>query len=607
MAKPKIKLTPIELEVVKRVARRVADIPIDSVEIGAPRTDGKTIWLPLDEKDFSYEDFQGIGGHEGSHIRFGSITGLDIGKTICAENPQFGARVLNMVEDVRVEDLLAQTFPGFWEYQDRANLRILMEKHVPELMKLPENALKSNKSLAILTAIVLSYGLKHEAEFLDKIRDSEKNGFRFADPRLFAFFESVKDAFAFLESYLSFDASIIAAIRLVEAMRQFLKEGEDEDGKGEGKGEGKGGEIPSDAPVDSTSESGVDISKVPSEVKRRLEKVMDKLGKCKDKKCKPDDLEKELKPELEKSKDEIAKTIERIKKEGEKKLDKEGETTSDPLEKDVKVNLVDNIDDLKHINGISDPKAVYDAIVAKNSVVIAQIRQKMASIKKEERLQRGHRSGRISPCDIVRRISDPTFDRLYLNLEKGEGASAIFIIDESGSMRGRMHLALEAAIIFCEALRGTRIDCAVVGFSGVGSKAEIVEKVYKWFSRPIEPERIGAIGCSDSYGNRDGTSIEVIVKRHMQNKPNPIVIVLSDGAPCHDGTSYVGSSAQKATKDSVLAVKRMGVHLFAISVDSGAASYLAPIYGEKYFICISMSKVGAQMLQLAERIAEILM
>lgn len=608
MVKPSKNITPTELEVVKRVARRVADIPIESVEIGAPRTDGKTIWLPLNEKDMSFEDFQGIGGHEGSHIRFGSITGAEIGKTICAENPKFGQFVLNMAEDVRIEDLLAQTFPGFWEYQDRANLRVLIEKHAPELMKLPEDALKSQKAIGILTTIVMSYGLKHDAEFLDKIRDSDGSGFRFADHRLFAFFESVKDAFAFLERYLSFDASIIAAIRIVEAMRQFIKEGEEEEGKGEGKGGEKGDGIPSDAELpEGKPESGIDISKVPVDVKRRIEKVVEKVGKCKDHKCKPEDLEKEMKPELDKSKEEIDKTVEKIKKEGEKKLEKEGEKASDPLEKDVKVTLVADTDDLKKLNGISDPRAIYDAIVAKNSVKIAQIRQKMSSIKRDERLQRGHRSGRISPTDLIRRVADPTFDRLYLNMEKGEGASVIFIIDESGSMESRISLAREAAIIFCEALRGTRIDCAVVGFSGMGGKAEIVEKVYKWFDKPIEPERIGAIGCSHSYGNRDGTSIEVIVKRHMQNKPNPIVIVLSDGAPCHDGTSYVGSAAEKATKDSVLAVKRMGVHLFAISVDSGGAHYLAPIYGEKYFICISMSKVGEQMLQLAERIAEILM
>ena len=60
---------------------------------------------------------------------------------------------MNICEDARIEILLSETFPGFWDELDELSLRMLL-KTIPKLTQFPPDQLKNPPALNILLQIL---------------------------------------------------------------------------------------------------------------------------------------------------------------------------------------------------------------------------------------------------------------------------------------------------------------------------------------------------------------------------------------------------------------------------------------------------------------------
>ncbi len=169
-----------------------------------------------------------------------------------------------------------------------------------------------------------------------------------------------------------------------------------------------------------------------------------------------------------------------------------------------------------------------------------------------------------------------------------------------------IYIAKKSAIILAEALKETRIDFGVIGFSAIGGKNVIVEKIYKRLDEEANPRKLGSIWVSFESGeNRDGTSFQTIAKRHLKatQRRLPVMIIISDGEPHHGGTQYVDKVAENMTARSIQALKQT-TKLFAISIDQKGRNYLKDIYGSaNYIVLDDPMDITNKLIYLVKNIA----
>ncbi|MHA1610439.1 MAG: cobaltochelatase CobT-related protein [Promethearchaeota archaeon] len=274
------------------------------------------------------------------------------------------------------------------------------------------------------------------------------------------------------------------------------------------------------------------------------------------------------------------------------------------------IKKYESIEDLKGINQIHNPRELWDSIVRKNHKIIQDLRRSFQPIRKSIDIERGKKRGLISNRDLVQvRTSHGLNKRIFKAKSEKSGARLLMIVDESGSMGGRrINIAKEAVVIMAESLKDTRIEYAIVGFSAKARKKILCEKIYKSFSHPLDPLKIGSVGLSGQfYENRDGTSIKNICLNHFKNNSffTPIAIILSDGQPYHGGTSYVGAKAVEDTRRSIMEIKQMGIQLFAISIDPHAGRYINKIYHQSdYFLVHNLPELPKILMGLVKSMAK---
>jgi len=169
-----------------------------------------------------------------------------------------------------------------------------------------------------------------------------------------------------------------------------------------------------------------------------------------------------------------------------------------------------------------------------------------------------------------------------------------------------IYIAKKSAIILAEALKETCIDFGVIGFSAIGGRNVIVEKIYKRLDEAPDPRKLGSIWVSFESGeNRDGTSFKAIAARYLKaaQKKLPVMIIISDGEPHHGGTEYVGEVAENMTARAIQALKQ-GVKLFAISIDQRGRDYLKDIYGSANYIVLDNPKdITNKLIYLVKNLA----
>ncbi|WP_371803850.1 cobaltochelatase CobT-related protein [Candidatus Lokiarchaeum ossiferum] len=655
-----------ERTLIENVARRVSDLSTCNICLGAPCTDGKNIFLPFNDSSLSYYDLEALAAHEGGHIRFKSLIDPKLSTETSPKMPELGQIVLNICEDARIEYLLKLTFPGFWEELNVLNARFCMENLV-QASELDVKNLRSEKMLNFLLNLTSLIGCENE-DYIYSHFLREDGFFKFGSQSMKYFWIDVKKAICFVRKERSFLSSIIASKKIILAIENYLKKrileySKSNDNRSNNSGSVYDGDtlkitkrsasgltekksnkkqtstskqenIESDplsfdklneflkkkkknlssSKLNGSKSSGIPITKLNSKERNMIETLIKELT---EKECVEspiiDEITYKFKTELKYSHEAIESILQEMKS------FKKSPATSIFEEKkrilvegNIKMHVVSNKDELKKLNGIHSPEKSYQNIRSTYFPIIYKLRSKLAPIKQSQSLIRGQRRGYISGRDLSQvKASRGNFNRPFKRKQLSRGAQLILLIDESGSMRGsRIKMAKSAAIIIAEALKNTKIDFSIIGFGAKSSQMIICEKIYKDFRESPNSEKIGSIGISNQFiQNRDGTSFRMAVERRiLKFGPQiPILIILSDGEPCHGGTSYCGQHAIIETKKSVEDILRKKIKVFALSIDSHGGSYLEAIYGKDRFqIVENLAELPNKLIKLVSNIAKAL-
>ncbi len=660
----KSKLSTINLsdqQILKHIAQRVSDSPKCVVKIGIPRTDGINIFLPFNDKSLTFEDLEGLAAHEGSHIRFKSINDPQIPKELFPENPQFAQLILNICEDARVEKLLKDTFPGFWDEIDDLNLRLLTQK-INLLSQFPVDKLNEPEAIELLINFLSFEGCSHSELLYDPLL-SDGGKFKFGSSKLGIFWREISKSIKFIRKQQTFVASLISSKRIIQAVLNYFdfrgdlfSESEDKkkkeiekeknsskEGKGEGKKPDKGSKpfiSPKEKELDESpkkeelikrmkeailkkfkpqvkfSSSGIHSRILNKKSQRLLKKIRANLqSKRLDSDTDFQKFVKENSEELDISKDEILSILRELK---EKKSFRSKFEEISPeilnLDDKISIEIFRNEKAIQNLNNIRNPIQVYKKIVKNHSFLIHKLKIKFSPIKKSTNMRRGQRRGFICGRDLAQvKISRGQFKSPFKYHNFDKGARLILLVDESGSMNGmRIQIARESCIILAESLKNTRISYAIIGFGAKYSQKTICEKIYKDIDEKLNPSKVGSIGVASTFNeNRDGTSFRSIVNNHLQSQSSinstPILIIISDGQPHHGGTSYIRSNAIEDTRKAIFSIQKMGVKIYAISIDSGGSSYLSKIYRPNQYVKLkSLSELSTKLIYLITEIANAL-
>ncbi|MHA1473661.1 MAG: VWA domain-containing protein [Promethearchaeota archaeon] len=652
------KLTAINLSdqrILKNIAQRVSDSSICVVKNGTPRTDGVNIFLPFNDKSLSFEDLEGLAAHEGSHIRFKSINDPQIPKELFPKNPRFAQMILNICEDARVEILLKDTFPGFWDEIDDLNLRLLTQK-IKILAQFPVEKLNEPEAIELLINFLSFEGCSHSELFYDPLL-SDGGKFKFGSSKLGIFWREISKSLKFIRKEKTFAASLIASKRIIQSVLKYFefkgdlfpkpedgrKKEKDRSKEGEGKTHDKGSKekrLPKEKetgkfPNKDDFIKGIKNTiskKFKSQVKysssgihpRRLNKKSQELlkkirGSLQSRRLDSDtdfrEFVEDNSEELDISREEILSILEEMKEKTSIKHEfKEISTKKRKFDDKISIEFFRNEKTIQNLNNVRNPIQIYKNIVNKHSFLIHKLKIKFSPIKKSTNMRRGQRRGYICGRDLAQvKISRGQFKSPFKYHNFDKGAQLVLLVDESGSMNGmRIQIARESCIILAESLKNTRISYAIIGFGARYSKNIICEKIYKDINEKLNPSKVGSISVASAFNeNRDGTSFRSVVNNHLQSQSTtnstPILIIISDGQPHHGGTSYLGSSAIEDTRKAIFSIQQMGVKLYAISIDSGRSSYLSKIYRpNQYVILKSLSDLSSKLIHLITEIANAL-
>lgn len=180
---------------------------------GGPGTDGKTIFLPrlpIDDPD-TYDLAIGYIGHECGHIR-------DSDNELVIQTKMqnfYKGHLLNLFEDIRIEKLMGQFYPGV-----RMDLVRMVKKMVRRgYFNLPDpedaaNVVGTYMLYTLRTNILVQSGLKDMAEQLSDLIDEAYPGLR-----------KELDAFMFdVDTAKSTQDCLVLAEQAVEVIRKYIQE-----------------------------------------------------------------------------------------------------------------------------------------------------------------------------------------------------------------------------------------------------------------------------------------------------------------------------------------------------------------------------------------------
>lgn len=186
----------------------------------------------------------------------------------------------------------------------------------------------------------------------------------------------------------------------------------------------------------------------------------------------------------------------------------------------------------------------------------------------------------------ARRLWRAPFDeRIFSNLRTNISQSPVHVallLDASGSMQlgGRWARALETAVLFCEALKHhpfATLQLYSHTSVEIAGKQKCLVSLF-----PGQPGDIGTY-CHDQ-ANYDDIAIQVVTT--LENKKQSsnckrILIVVSDGMPCDIRTGQQTSGGP--TAQAVAACRKQGWKVLGVGIGT---SHVLGIYGERWSLCV---------------------
>jgi nitric oxide reductase NorD protein len=242
------------------------------------------------------------------------------------------------------------------------------------------------------------------------------------------------------------------------------------------------------------------------------------------------------------------------------------------------------------------PIESYQRIVQANQPQIKEVKKRFEALRLEERWLHGQQDG--TEIDLNRAVAamadihagfTPKVD-WYKRFQRARQSIAILtMVDLSGSTQGSIiHSEQEALVMFAEGLKMLRFPHAFYGFSNRGPRDCRFQRIKGWEEEYDETvnKRLGNLRPGGA--TRLGAFI-----RHagwmMSSMPQGrrILILISDGKP-EDRGEYRGSYGIRDTALAVGEARRLGLHIFCISMDTSeqAEDYLRRIFGPKDYLVL---------------------
>lgn len=184
--------------------------------------------------------------------------------------------------------------------------------------------------------------------------------------------------------------------------------------------------------------------------------------------------------------------------------------------------------------------------------------------------------------------------------------SVILLIDGSGSMTGeRRKSAMTSCIIFHEVLKKQGIQHAIVEHRARFAAPEVDINILVDFDGK-EEEKYNIMQLKAEGDNRDSLAL-LWSERYINTKTyceNKLVIVLSDGNPCHNYDDYTPPVSVKDTANVVKKIMNRGTNIIAVSLDDEEdfSTYedLKEIY-PNLVGCNDLKRLTGQLLQVISK------
>jgi hypothetical protein len=252
------------------------------------------------------------------------------------------------------------------------------------------------------------------------------------------------------------------------------------------------------------------------------------------------------------------------------------------------------------------PSAKYETLRKNNELItqklIEEIRVALETKKSYD--IRGLNRGRLHTGSLYKlAIPDPTvFSKKTLPGDTPE--LAVFVlVDLSGSMDGnRIRSARNAACVLSETCRALKITHKISGFSAGRHNYNVYHyKAVDWESTDSSPID-NFIALQE---NRDGYSIRIATNELlMRAEPKKVLFMLSDGSPCHGGTTYMGDLGENDTRQAALEAKKKGVNLISLFFGS---SGMIPAFQYMYDNPVYVDDLNLLPIRLGEVFKKVLL
>ncbi len=580
-------------------------------------TDCRCIYLP----NYYMKDIkssQGLIAHEAGHIGYGSfeLSILKLKQTLTSKYQLsyiIVEKILNVIEDVRVDLINKKKFPGFFE-----NLADLTKKKLPEVkhqMKLQED---------FITYIYLYFEGFSEFCNAPEFRTTK---FKAED------WKAISMIYEFLSQSKTSAASIICCDLMCKILKKYFTEEKKHEME-------KSNRINEDR-LNFTREIERDPYDHKKGEKSELEKISQKIiDRLKSLELQPEDLGKILEQAKK-----LDKELADLKKKSEKGHTKSGSSSREFNKGDFKAKLtpkkiwkegsknenviesiaglIKNASDLmkermikleygdkmqKLIKGSKKRKIIDTTIEKENmepvGMLYRQIKQKYSNTIKKLKLifenlkttpipDDFQKSGRFNNKLIKAVTSNYKFRQCFTRKTRMKELKMLLLVDISGSMNGpKQRSAKLAMVILSEALEEIA-KVRIVLFTG---SFDAVNILVKDFDEKLNLIKIDKYGRHRNYGeNLDGVSI----KHEAEKVPEgTIIIVVSDGQPA--GISY---GLYDAIPDIQYVRKKFKT--FAFSIDA-SGEYLRQLYGKDWILTNSYKEanLAENILNLCQLIAK---
>lgn len=476
-------------------------------------TDAQTVWVAtkvFDDPDLSVgkklDTFIGLAVHEGCHLLY-----TDFGATPTGEDPAVHA-LQNIIEDERIERECGDSRPGLTNFLAAAKY-YYFDRYRQLLQK--QGRLESLDTPKRLMNAILSFIRYPKALEQADVKE-------FCDVLL-----TVREVLSPYPSSTS--ESLVAARKIYEAMKEYLRNQPVQSTKGQ---DGSSGQKSKSGRKKTGSEGGSQESSTSdSQISKSIGDMQEALNTL----SKPTGT-------TGLSDNEISSTVQQ-------ENGKVGKVCEGKLERGSQAHTF--------IEKASENKDIYEDARERIKQYIPAISKSLRCMSSEYKLSlRGMRSGMLDTGKLAEAIQGVPTVYLREGEVKADRVAVCILLDESGSMwGGGEQAARDTAVLLNEAL-GTlpNVDLYIYGHTAAKVNTSLYVYREKGFKKRF------ALGTTASRaGNHDSIAIREAASRIRRfTKEQCLFFVISDGAP-NESPALVKKSVQEISKD--------GFKVIAVSID----------------------------------------